>query len=159
MSTFLSPPKTLPLKLGVPAQFGGLLLVPLFSTLEPRLECIGLDEATALGLSVTEVDDAGSVSTLLVTNPLDLNVLLFEGQELVGAKQNRILDRTIVVAANSKVGMPVSCVERGRWSYRSDCFTPAPRAAYPGLLAGSFQGSGTRAASDTRAQSRGMTCG
>jgi hypothetical protein len=63
--------------------------------------------------------DAGAVSTLFVANPLDVNVLLYEGEELVGAKENRILDRPILVAAQSKTPVPVTCVERGRWSYRA----------------------------------------
>ena len=142
MNTYLAPPQSLPFELGDPAAFGGLALVPLFPAAEPRLDYIGLDEAVASGLAVTEVDEAGSVSNLFVSNSLDVNVLLFEGEELVGAKQNRILDRTILVQAKSKTPVPVSCVERGRWSYRSERFAPAPRAAYPDLRRAKREGGG-----------------
>src|SRR5262245_42169557 len=97
MTTYLAPPQPLPFELGDPAAFGGLALIPLFPTSEPQLDYIGLDEAVASGLVVSEVDEAGSVSNLLVANSLGVNVLLFEGEELVGAKQNRILDRTILI--------------------------------------------------------------
>ena len=33
---------------------------------------------------------------LVVTNPLDEWVLLYDGEELVGAKQNRILNLTVL---------------------------------------------------------------
>ena len=142
MNTFLAPPQSLPFELGDPAAFGGLALVPLFPTAEPQLDYVGLDEAVAGGLAVTELDEAGSVSNLFVSNSLDVNVLLFEGEELLGAKQNRILDRTILVQAKSKTPIPVSCVERGRWSYRSERFAPAPRAAYPDLRRAKREGGG-----------------
>src|SRR5436305_56036 len=125
--------RPIPFEPGEPASFAGLALVPLFATAGPVLEYIGLDEAAAGGLAVSEISDAGAVGTLFVSNPLDTNVLLYEGEELVGAKQNRILDRPILVQAQSKVPVPVTCVERGRWSYRSERFAPAPRAAYPEL--------------------------
>src|SRR5947207_3304029 len=95
-----------PFRLGEPASFGGLSLIPLFPTAEPQLDYIGLDEAIARGLAVTEISDAGAVSTLFVSNPLDANVLLYEAEELVGAKQNRILDRPVLVPAQSKVTVP-----------------------------------------------------
>ena len=142
MNTYLAPPQSLPFELGDPAAFGGLALVPLFPTAEPQLDYVGLDEAVAGGLAVTELDEAGSVSNLFVSNSLDVNVLLFEGEELLGAKQNRILDRTILVQAKSKTPIPVSCVERGRWSYRSERFAPAPRAAYPDLRRAKREGGG-----------------
>jgi hypothetical protein len=128
--------------LASPPVFGGLALVPLFPSAEPRLDYIGLDEAIASGLAVTEIDEAGSVANLFVSNPLGINVLLFEGEELVGAKQNRILDRSLLVQAKSKTPVPVSCVERGRWSYRSERFASAPRAAYPELRRAKREGGG-----------------
>src|SRR4051812_46453014 len=108
MTTFTS--TTTPFTLGEPASFAGLTLIPLYPTDEPRLEYIGLDEAVASGLTVTEVSDAGAVGTLFVSNPLDANVLLYDGEELVGAKQNRILDLPVLVQAQSKTPVPVTCV-------------------------------------------------
>jgi ARG/rhodanese/phosphatase superfamily protein len=132
MQTSLAPSTSLPFDLGEPRSFRGLTIVPL-SAAEPRLDYVGLDEAAAGGLVVTELSEAGSVETLLVVNPLKTPVLLYEGEELVGAKQNRVLERSVLVAAGSKLEIPAKCVEQGRWAYRSAQFAPAPRAAYPEL--------------------------
>jgi hypothetical protein len=133
MKTKAAPQTSLPFEAGEPRSFAGLTVVPLFPTDRSELEYVGLDEGVAGGLAVTEVDESGSVGTLHVKNPLSELVLLYEGQELVGAKQNRILERTILVGASSALEIPVACVEQGRWSYRSRRFAPAPRAAYPAL--------------------------
>jgi hypothetical protein len=53
------------------------------------------------GLTVTEVDEEGAVESLLVSNPLGTAVLLYEGEELVGAKQNRVLERSILVGSTT----------------------------------------------------------
>jgi hypothetical protein len=133
MTTHIAPSRTLPFDLGEPRSFAGLTVFPLYPTETPALDYVGLDEAAAQGLAVTEVDEAGSVPFLGLVNPLKHRVLLYEGEELVGAKQNRILEKTILVEADAKLKIPVACVEAGRWSYRSRRFAPAPRAAYPGL--------------------------
>jgi hypothetical protein len=142
MPTDLGTTSPVPFTLGEATSFGGLSLVALFASAPPGLHFIGLDEAMVGGLAISEVDEAGMVSGLSVSNLLDLDVLLFEGEELVGAKQNRILDRTILVAAISKTQVPVSCVERGRWSYRSRQFAAAPRAPYPELRRMKREGGG-----------------
>jgi hypothetical protein len=75
------------------------------------------------GLRVTEVDDGGSVPNLLVENPSECCVLLLDGEELRGAKQNRIINTTLLLAPRSKTVINVSCTESGRWSYNSPEFT------------------------------------
>lgn len=133
MSTHTAPSQTLPFDVGGPRSFAGLTVFPLFASERAGVEYVGLDEAASRGLAVTEVDEAGSVPFLHLVNPLKERVLLYEGEELVGAKQNRILETTILVEAGAKLDIPVRCVEAGRWSYRSRRFAPAPRAAYPAL--------------------------
>jgi hypothetical protein len=121
------------IQLGDLVEHRGIVVAALFPRVTPRAAYLTLEEAVPLGLTVTEVDAAGSVPELLVSNPLDKSVLLYDGEELLGAKQNRILNVTVLVAARSETKIPVSCVEQGRWSARSAAFAPAAHAAYPEL--------------------------
>jgi hypothetical protein len=121
------------IQLGEPVEHRGIVVTPLFPRLQPRAEYLTFEEAAPLGFRISEVDEAGSVPQLLAENPLEKNVLLYDGEELVGAKQNRILNLSVLVPARSKTLIPVSCVEQGRWSRRSQHFAPAPSAAYPEL--------------------------
>lgn len=121
------------LQLGDPVEHRGIVIAPLFPRRQPVARYLTLAEAIALGFRVTEVDASGSVPELLVHNPLEENVLLYDGEELVGAKQNRILNVTVLVAGGGKTRIPVSCVEQGRWSARSAAFSDASHTAYPEL--------------------------
>jgi hypothetical protein len=87
-----------------------------------------LDEALAAGLAaVTEISEAGSVPDLLVKNLAPSPVLILDGEELVGARQNRIVNLTILVAAQQALHIPVSSVEAGRWAAHSREFEAAGR--------------------------------
>ena len=77
---------------------------------------------------VTEVSDGGRVPELQVVNDSPRYVLIVDGEELVGAKQNRIVNLTILVPPKTSLTIPVSCVEAGRWREVSREFTPAPHA-------------------------------
>jgi hypothetical protein len=68
------------------------------------------------------VDEAGSVPELVVENSLSERVLLYDGEELVGAKQNRILNVSVLVEEKTSLRIPVSCVEQGRWQHVSPAF-------------------------------------
>ena len=59
-------------------------------------------------------------------------VLIPEGEMLVGAKQNRVVNITVLVAAGRRFILPVSCIEQGRWDTRSDRFR-SEHFAPPGL--------------------------
>ena len=73
-------------------------------------------------ITVTEVSEGGHVPELKVINRADKPVLLIDGEELIGAKQNRVLNTTILLKEKSETVIPVSCTEHGRWSYRSAHF-------------------------------------
>ncbi len=128
MTTTSTTATALPFTTGEPNHNAGLTLVPLFPAAEPRLEYLGLGEALSRGLTVTEVDADGDVGTLHVKNPLDERVLLYEGEELVGAKQNRVVRVTTLVEAHAVIQLVVDCVERGRWAWRSRAFGVSPRS-------------------------------
>src|SRR6266498_3831610 len=123
----------IPIQLGEPVEHRGVIVAPLFPREQPRADYLTLEEALALGFRVAEVDAAGMVPELAVVNPLESNVLLYDGEELLGAKQNRILNVTVLVAAKGETRIPVSCVEQGRWHARSASFDSARHTAYPDL--------------------------
>jgi len=117
---------TFPFQLGDPVEHRGIVIAPLFPLRDPRARYIALDAALARGLTITETSEAGDVPELTVANPLAEDVLLYDGAELVGAKQNRILNVSVLVAAGSTLRIPVSCTEQGRWRSVSKSFSPAP---------------------------------
>jgi hypothetical protein len=73
-------------------------------------------------LVVTEVNAGGSVPDLKVVNNAGSSILLLDGEELKGAKQNRVLNASVLLDANSETIIPVSCTEAGRWAYTSETF-------------------------------------
>jgi hypothetical protein len=115
---------TLPdVRVGDPIRHEALAIFPLFSAPAGDVEYLLSDEAIRAGsVTVEEVSEGGSVPNLLVTNQGDSRVLFLEGEELRGAKQNRVLNTSVLVAAHSTTPIPVSCVEQGRWRYRTKHF-------------------------------------
>ena len=95
---------------------GSLSLVPLFGG-APAEEYLLASEAIASGLLTISEMGAGSVPQILAHNRADLPVLLLDGEHVEGAMQNRVLNVTVLVAANQKTVLPVACVEHGRWHY------------------------------------------
>ncbi len=121
------------LHLGEPMVDGALCILPFRSTLRTESKYVLLQQAIARGtMTITEVSDAGSVPHLLAVNKGPWPVLIFDGEELVGAKQNRIANATVLVGAGKTV-LPVSCVEAGRWSHRTASFDDGSYASHPRL--------------------------
>ena len=112
------------LEVGPVRNYMNMTVAPLIGVAEERgPEYLTMTEALAGDfLEITEVDHGGSVPYLRVRNLSGENVLLVDGEELVGAKQNRVLNTTVLVAGQTEVVVPVSCTERGRWSYKSSKF-------------------------------------
>ncbi len=108
------------LNLAEPQFFRNMSLFPLMQPENHGPRYLALSEALEFGLlTITEIVHGGSVPELAAVNRGDLPVLLLDGEELSGAKQNRVLNATILLKAHSETVIPVSCTEHGRWDYKS----------------------------------------
>jgi hypothetical protein len=106
------------IQIGTPLQCGSLLIFPLFSDSTAHVDYDLSKDAMAAGfVTVSEISDVGSVPHLKVENRGTRRVLFLEGEELRGGKQNRILNGSALIPANSAIMVPVSCVEQGRWRH------------------------------------------
>ena len=115
------------LEFGTPQYFRNLTLFPLLrreATGEPQYAL--LEDVILQGeAKVTELNGAGVVPELRFENNSARPVLLLDGEELIGAKQNRVLNLTILAPSRQTVEIPVSCVEAGRWHMQTPDFRPA----------------------------------
>jgi hypothetical protein len=107
-----------------PQHDSGLQVFGLRRQSDTTLRYLTLDEAMAAGsLEVAEISESGSVPQLKVSNHSDLMTFLMAGEQLKGAKQNRVLNVSVMVPGRKEILIPVSCVEAGRWSARPSRFT------------------------------------
>lgn len=84
-------------------------------------------------VSIREIGEMGSVQEILITNNCGSPLIILEGQGLEGAKQNRVVQKTVVVPSKTTITVPVNCVEKGRWNYKSAEFKPAKYSAGPSV--------------------------
>ncbi len=122
------------LRLGDPVSDGGLTLVPVFGRFEGAPEFVTLEEAiVSRTLMVTEVSESGAVPMLMARNVGPTGILILDGEELAGAKQNRVLNTSVYIKPGQEVVIPVSCTEAGRWSYRTSSFGDSGYLAAPAI--------------------------
>lgn len=107
------------LQMGNPTICDNLAIVPLLNTNDSHPDYFTLDEGLDSSLfEVEELDEGASVNDILFRNQSDKFALLIEGEEFLGAMQNRILNVSIFVTPKTKQTIPVSCVEAGRWRHQ-----------------------------------------
>ena len=123
------------LRIGPPQVADALSLFPVFYD-RPALDYVTLLTAQkAATVRVREVEMSGDVPTLVVENRGAQPVLILDGDLLIGLKQDRVVNTTIVVPAKSTLNIPVSCVESGRWRARTGAARLANYSISPGVRA------------------------
>jgi len=115
---------------GPAVNFQNLHMIPLLARdpggARPKAGYTVLDDGLASGLvEVTEVSEGGSVPELRVVNRGLEPLLIVDGEELVGAKQNRVVNLTIMVAAQSELTIPCR-VSRSGGGVRGRAASPPP---------------------------------
>ncbi len=122
------------IKLARKQVFQNLTIFPLLGPNGGEPNYLTLEQALEQNVvRITELDREGSVPELKLINSGEKNVLILEGEELVGAKQNRIVNSTFLIGGKTEVVIPVSCVEQGRWRYESNEFGTGKKMMHASL--------------------------
>lgn len=95
--------------------YRGMTLFPLRRKGESPLTYRVLSEALADGSVEVRERPSATVPELWLINRSDAMVLVMDGEEIVGGKQNRMVNASFLIAPHSEVALPVTCVEHGRW--------------------------------------------
>src|ERR1051325_11177327 len=103
------------LSIGSPSSIDALSVYPLLRAPGGAPFYDTLSDAVRAGtLHITEVSAAGSVPELRVVNDGKRPVLIIDGEELIGAKQNRIVNLTVFAPGSRPIPRTVTRFGRGR---------------------------------------------
>lgn len=112
------------LTLGKQQEYNNIVVVPVLKDSSPKLDILDLKTGFEMGLvDVSECEDS-VVGTIMVKNDATTPLILVDGEEIAGAKQNRIVGQTMLIPSKVNMPIPVNCSEKGRWDYKSD-FKPS----------------------------------
>ncbi|QUH22424.1 hypothetical protein HYG87_00915 [Methanobacterium alkalithermotolerans] len=117
------------LKMGKIQSHANMAVLPLVGKIEDSTYITLQEALESNSLHISEISQQGSVPELKVHNKGDIPVLLVDGEEVWGAKQNRVLNTSILLQEKSETIIPVSCTEQGRWSYNSNQFSDSGHVA------------------------------
>ncbi len=119
------------LRVGEPRIHSSLTVFPIVGPRDGEVSYDLLQDALESGTLEVSEQGSASVNSLLAINRGKHPVLILDGEELVGGKQNRMVNSSVLVSPGRTV-LPVSCVEQGRWHDATPSFTTR-EASYPSL--------------------------
>jgi len=112
------------LSLGSPRRAGELVLVPLLHNHFPAVPDVPMHEAIAREEFGILEQGRGTVHRVVARNSGSTDVLVPEGETLVGCKQNRMVVWPVLVGAGTTAPVSVASIERGRWRQVGPAFEP-----------------------------------
>jgi hypothetical protein len=115
--------------LGSAQHHSNLTIFPILAEADRDLPYLLMADALATGVLTIKEVGHGQVPLLEAHNKALEPVLILDGEQLIGAMQNRMTNRSILLPPESVTRIPVSCMEQGRWHQGSDTFHAAPQHA------------------------------
>lgn len=118
--------KELKLEIGEPSFISNLTIYPVHGP-EVELQVETLEDSYERG--ITRIHETGVVQELEIDYSGDWPMFIHEGEEVVGARQNRIF-ATSMLLPEGRRRVPVLCAEEGRWGEAKEPM-PSGYIAYP----------------------------
>ncbi len=97
-----------------------MVILPIKSKISYNLDILTLKKGLELGLVEVKECEKSTVNTITVKNNAVTPLILIDGEEILGANQNRIVNNTLLIAPKTTQPISVSCTEHGRWNYKSE---------------------------------------
>ena len=110
-----------------PQIYDNIAVLPI-RTADSKTDILTVKKGFELGLISIEECKQSTVNQILVKNNSINPLILIDGDEILGANQNRIINSTTLVSPKSTINISVSCVEQGRWAYKNS-FKDSPYIA------------------------------
>lgn len=101
-------------------EHNNLTIIPLKSNDSNKTDILSLKKGLDMGLVIVKECEPESVGEVMVTNNAITPLLLMDGEEIIGAKQNRIINKSTIIPPKTTMKISVSCTEKGRWEYKND---------------------------------------
>ncbi|HLC53228.1 MAG TPA: DUF6569 family protein [Candidatus Nanoarchaeia archaeon] len=99
------------LEIGEVQRHKNMSIAPLFGA-ESALDYLVFDKALRNGLSISET---GNVPTLHFANKTGKEVMILQGEYILGGKQNRMVAANVYMERGFDGDVPVRCVQQNRW--------------------------------------------
>lgn len=120
----------LPITVAPGVEVGRLTVFPILARGKVRpLDVVTLDQAMKGDQLVITEHKRARVRSLTAHNKGDQAVFIMAGEMIVGAKQDRMVGRDVLIPPRSTLEIPVYCVEKRRWRHVSRKFSSLGRAA------------------------------
>jgi hypothetical protein len=120
----------LPVGIGPGIEVGRLTVYPVLARGKVRpLDVLTLDQAMTSGQLVITENKRARVRSLTATNKSDKPVFIMAGEMIVGARQDRMVGKDILIPPRTTLDIPVYCVEKRRWRHVSRKFSTMVQAA------------------------------
>jgi len=119
--------------LAEPVFLRNLLVYPIHGSPSAGMEISAISEILQQQSGEFRELDPPDINRIAFDNQGNHPVLMLDGEEIVGAMQNRIIADSILVASRATSDVPVICAEEGRWNAIGEFRTGY--CSYPGIRA------------------------
>lgn len=107
-------------KISKKQNYKNLSVFPIINNNQMKLDFIDLKTGLEMGIVSVEECKTSDISHVELHNNSVAPLLLIDGEEIIGSKQNRIINETLIIPPKTRETISVLCSEKGRWEYKSD---------------------------------------
>lgn len=107
-------------------QNSNIQIAQIYRVASDSMEIISIHEAFRDSLiQINEESEEGQVNSISLKNLSNQYVFLLDGDIIIGAKQNRIFNSSMLIGPMQEYYVSVSCIEKNRWDKSNSSFRPA----------------------------------